>query len=481
MRRGFRYCFRGRLLLDYCVRDIIREIACRLGPGLMHWCFVGASGSSASLPAGVVPYFHVSPIAFSFCLVVDEGALPNPTFVLEDLAVVSLVCDQDDLSSPEICVNPEACSAVSQKIYPTKKEVLAVIPAECFDRSLARSSLYLFMSLTLTAGSGLCGYAFIPLTWSWLPAWIAYAIVVGTAATGCWVIAHECGHRAYAKYNWLQDLIGFVLHSGLLVPYFSWQRSHALHHARTNHLDLGETFVPPRDTTPRGQAWQRWQDTVGDEAFAVITIISRLLFGWPGYLLLGATGGPARGRTNHFWPLKPFSNAMFPGQWRRKVWLSDLGVLAVVGMLIWWTSQAGVASVLALYVGPYLVVNFWLVLYTWLQHIDVDVPHFDDNEWTWVKGAFMTIDRPYCRLLNFLHHHIGSTHVAHHIDARIPHYNAAKATRALREHFPGLYRYDPTPLPRAIWQVAMHCNVVTKADEGWTFSRGSEPRDHSGR
>jgi omega-6 fatty acid desaturase (delta-12 desaturase) len=189
----------------------------------------------------------------------------------------------------------------------------------------------------MTIGSGALAYAFIPLTWSWLPAWIAYAIVAGTAGTGCWVVAHECGHRAFAKYNWLQDMIGYCLHSGLLVPYFSWQRSHAVHHARTNHLDLDETHVPLRDTTPSGQAWRRWQETVGDEAFAIVVIVLRFLVGWPLYLLTGVTGGPARGMTNHFWPGWPFSAALFPGAWRRKVWLSDIGVVAVLGLLGWWT------------------------------------------------------------------------------------------------------------------------------------------------
>lgn len=386
-----------------------------------------------------------------------------------------LVCDRKGRSALEDAHDEEVRDASSEKRYPTKKEVLAAIPAECFERSLLISSCYLFTSLALTLGSGLCASAFIPMTWPWLPAWVASAIVVGTAATGCWVVAHECGHRAFTRHNWLQDAIGFVLHSALLVPYFSWQRSHALHHARTNHLDLGETFVPLRDTTPSGQAWQRWQDAVGDEAFAIVTMASRFLLGWPGYLLTGISGGPARGMTNHFWPLTPFSAALFPGQLRRKVWLSDLGVLAMLGVLGWWASRAGIVPVLALYVGPYLVVNFWLVLYTWLQHTDADIPHFEEDEWTWVKGAFMTVDRPYGGLLDFLHHRIGSTHVAHHIDARIPHYHAARATRALQEHFPDLYRYDPTPIPKALWRIATQCNVVTKADEGWKF-RGSRRR-----
>ncbi|MDA7992960.1 MAG: fatty acid desaturase [Pirellulales bacterium] len=384
--------------------------------------------------------------------------------------VVPSICELED-PLPFVAMDGDAnCDPIAKKQYPTKAEVLAAIPAECFERDLLKSSLYLFISLAITICVGILAYAFIPLTWSWLPVWICYAIVAGTAGTGCWVVAHECGHRAFAKQNWLQDVIGYCLHSILLVPYFSWQRSHSIHHARTNHLDIGETHVPLRDTTPSGVARMWWQKTIGDEAFAIILITANSLIGWPLYLLTGATGGPARGTTNHFWPAWPFSTALFPGGWTRKVWLSDIGVLLTLCLLGWWTYCSGFLPVLALYIGPYLVVNFWLVLYTWLQHTDVDLPHFDDEDWTWVKGAFMTVDRPYGSVLNFLHHHIGSTHVAHHIDARIPHYNAVKATSALRESFPELYRFDPTPIPKALWRVATRCHVVSKCDEGWTYT-----------
>ncbi len=194
---------------------------------------------------------------------------------------MSIVCDKEVRSSSDAIDQEAAADAAVERRYPTKSDVIAVIPAECFERSLIKSSLYLVSSLVLTIGSGVLAAMYIPLTWAWLPAWIAYAIFAGTAGTGCWVIAHECGHRAFTKYNWLQDLIGFVLHSALLVPYFSWQRSHAIHHARTNHLDLGETFVPLRDTTAPGKTWIWWQKNMGDEAFAVFVMVSRFLVGWP--------------------------------------------------------------------------------------------------------------------------------------------------------------------------------------------------------
>ena len=75
------------------------------------------------------------------------------------------ICDLEDLPSSEARDNDAASCATAEKRYPTKREVLAVIPEECFDRSLIKSSLHLFLSLAMTIGSAALAYAFIPLTW----------------------------------------------------------------------------------------------------------------------------------------------------------------------------------------------------------------------------------------------------------------------------------------------------------------------------
>lgn len=142
--------------------------------------------------------------------------------------------------------------------------------------------------------------------------------------------------------------------------------------------------------------------------------------GWPAYLLFGSTGGPSRGMTSHFFPHRPFSTgetktALYPGRWKRKVWFSDVGIAATLAALAVWAAKAGAMNVVALYGGPLMVVNAWLVLITWLQHTEVDVPHFDAENWNFIKGALHTVDRPYGKLLDWLHHRIGSTHVAHHV------------------------------------------------------------------
>ena len=81
-----------------------------------------------------------------------------------------------------------------------------------------------------------------------------------------------------------------------------------------------------------------------------------------------------------------------------------------------------------------------------------------------MKGAFLTIDRPYEDLLfgtiDFLHHKIGSTHVVHHIDCTIPHYNAKRATDAVKQAYPEFYLKENTPIFKALWRIATKCYQV---------------------
>lgn len=82
----------------------------------------------------------------------------------------------------------------------------------------------------------------------------------------------------------------------LLVPYFSWQRSHAVHHNRTNHITEGETHVPDKASEPAAEATLQARMSMGDGPFAILHTAVVLLFGWPVYLLTGASGGPVRGK-----------------------------------------------------------------------------------------------------------------------------------------------------------------------------------------
>lgn len=353
------------------------------------------------------------------------------------------------------------------KRWPTKGEVLQAIPRDCLVKDTGKSMMYAALSAAQVLGCGFLASQFIPLSAAALPLWILYAIVQGTLATGPWVIGHECGHAAFCDQEWLQTLVGYTFHSALMVPYFSWQRSHAVHHSRTNHMTEGETHVPRVQHGPDNK-YDKMAELFGMPLVGTLRLVTHLVLGWPAYILAGVTGGPKYGVTNHMWPYWPFRNGerdLFPGRTgRRKVLKSDLGVIAMAVLLSSWAATSGFATMAALYLAPLVVTNCWLVLYTWLQHTDVDIPHFDRDTWTWAKGAFQTVDRPYGPIIDYIHHKIGSTHVAHHVCSTIPHYKATKATEALKAAFPDLYLYDPTPVSQALWRVATRCRAVQKIE-----------------
>jgi len=284
-------------------------------------------------------------------------------------------------------------------------------------------------------------------------------------------LGHECGHGAFSESQTFNDVVGFILHQALLVPYFAWQFTHAKHHRRTNHLTDGESHVPSTGrenglgpNNEREELYAAMHEVIGDGPFALFEIWSHLYMGWPLYLMglastgrLDHAGKPLKGIADHFRPSSP----MFPPKVYNKMLLSTVTVFAAFAGLGWAMKEYGVLPVVLWYFGPYIYVNWWLVLYTWLQHTDPSVPQYGADEWTWVKGALSTIDRPY-GIFDFFHHKIGSTHVAHHLFHEMPCYHAKEATAALKAYLEplGLYNYDPTPWYSAMWRVAKTCHYV---------------------
>jgi fatty acid desaturase len=380
---------------------------------------------------------------------------------------------------------------ISDVPIPTKGQIRDVIPKECFERSYVKSMMYLVRDFSMAIA---CVYLTsqllsteLPITSIydlftlhgsskmivWSVGWVMYSFWMGTIVTGPWVLAHECGHGAFSPNQTFNDVVGFIVHQALLVPYFSWQYSHAKHHRRTNHLQDGESHVPCTGedhgldpiTHERHSLHAALHEAMGDGAFAVLNVVSHLFLGWPIYLLgfastgkLKPDGTPLNGAiADHFRPNSP----LFTSKMRWKVLVSTMTEIMSLLALFYVGSVVGHMKVILWYWSPYMIVNAWLVLYTWLQHTDSSVPHYGEGEWTWVRGALSTIDRPY-GIFDFFHHTIGSTHVVHHLFHEMPWYNAGIATRHVKAYLEpmGLYNYDPTFWYDAMWRIAHTCHYV---------------------
>lgn len=343
----------------------------------------------------------------------------------------------------------------------TRAQLKAAIPAHCFERSHLRSFTFLtanlllvwmcYRSIALFEGSAL----------AWL-GWPVYWFVQGVLCTGIWVLAHECGHRAFSPSEAVNDAVGLVLHSALLVPYHSWRISHREHHAYTNHTDMDQVFVPVAASQAAGDLGAFADGFFLRTAFGrLCSIVVTLTLGWPAYLLFNTTGrNYHKPGTNHFNP----NSSIFADSERTAVMISDAALLVVISLLSVWAATTSFGHVVCVYGVPYLCVNAWLVLITLLQHTDYAIPHYDSRSWTWVKGALCTVDRDY-GLLNHFFHHIGDTHVLHHLFYKIPHYHAQEASRALVPLLGKYYRRDDTPIAQALWTTFKKCACITPASE----------------
>ena len=292
-----------------------------------------------------------------------------------------------------------------------------------------------------------------------------HSLAAGTVWVGFWCAAHTCGHNAMFRSKRYNTLIGFILHSLLLVPYFSWQYTHGPlgHHKYLNHTIKGETHVP---ATHKGALMLlKTRRLMGDDAFVILKIAYYWLLGWPAYLLLNVSGGRVQAdnrnarfskgaHRDHF----HIGSEVLSNQLGYKVWLSTLGcvgtlllVLTVFQDPIFW------------YFGPYIVCNAFLTTYTYLHHTHADLPHYGSSEWRYLKGCLSTVDRPYNPVLNHLHDYIG-THVVHHMCSGMDPRIAAQATTELKALLGPLYIYDNTGILKALFRTQKTCEYITGVD-----------------
>jgi len=293
--------------------------------------------------------------------------------------------------------------------------------------------------------------------------WMVYWAVQGCVLTGLWVIGHECGHGGFSDSEIVNDVVGLILHSYLLVPYFSWKVSHRRHHSNTNNLGRDEVHVPAVESRSSPLYGINTHDhSHPNPISAIVESLSRtfhisimLILGWPLYLLLNATShdyGKQIIPPNHFFPTSPIFST---DRQRREVAISDLSLLvAIFGFYKTAVYLGGFWSLVYVYGIPLLITNLFLVLITFLQHTDLAVPHYTASEWDWLRGALATIDRNYgfFNILNHVFHHINDTHVVHHLFSDMPFYHAQEATEAVKPLLGKYYRFDNTPIIPALWR-----------------------------
>jgi omega-6 fatty acid desaturase (delta-12 desaturase) len=216
------------------------------------------------------------------------------------------------------------------------------------------------------------------------------------------VIQHDCGHGSFFKSNRLNNSLGLALSVMTLIPYGSWRRDHAVHHATAGNLDRrgkGDvTTLTVREYLSRSYG-RRLIYRLYRHPFVLFVI-------GPAYMLLVRYRIPTGGSLRNW-----------------QDWLSILGtdVAAALG-----------ATVMAVTIGPVTFLITWgtvvllaISIGVWFFYVQ---HQFEDSYWE--KGAewdFHTAalegssfyDLP--RVVHWLTGSIGFHHI-HHLASKIPNY-----------------------------------------------------------
>ncbi|GAA5916350.1 uncharacterized protein JCM6883_002640 [Sporobolomyces salmoneus] len=406
-----------------------------------------------------------------------------------------------DPQSSQQAPTPDAAIHHLENTYPpfvpptnlTINQLLSVIPTHCFERSTLTSLRYVgqdvalmvslwYLASLIDTSFGIDGGVMGNITkWS---AWSGYWVVQSFVMTGLWVIGHECGHRAFSPSKRINDLVGLIIHSFLLVPYHSWRISHAKHHASTGNLEKDQVFVPKTlEQLGGGKKGKKVRVAKGIELdelledapmYRFVELIGQQLLGWPVYLFFNVSGQPSYPKgTNHFNP----NSIIFDRRHRSLILLSDAALLVTLSFFYFVAhclSSLGVLgthSPLSLftkfYFIPYLLVNHWLVLITYLQHTSPLLPHYRASHWSFLLGALTTtIDRNFLGPVGkTLLHGISETHILHHLCSKIPHYHAEEATEAIKQYLeetnPGVYLEEKKEnVLISLWKTMGECKFV---------------------
>ena len=187
---------------------------------------------------------------------------------------------------------------------------------------------------------------------------------------------------------------------------------------------LDHHYVPPRRREyldAFGAKVRGLEDLTEDAPFVtLLRILLQQLLGWPAYMVTNITAGSGSlsAPLSRYWlgnsHFAPWGS-LFRAAEAPLVIMSDVGLSCTACILYRFGQQRGSLMALRLYFIPWLWLNSWLIAITYLHHTHPQLPKFEPEAWTFIKGATATMDRHLGLIGRYFFHDIIDYHVIHHL------------------------------------------------------------------
>ncbi|KAF8067655.1 fatty acid desaturase-domain-containing protein [Lyophyllum atratum] len=370
----------------------------------------------------------------------------------------------------------------------TLKEIHDAVPKHLMKKSATKAAAYVLRDITFTllmfklasmigpwAETDFGGY----VTSGWHKTlvksslWLTYSWFQGMVWAGIFCLGHDAGHGTLFESSKVNNTVGFILHTWLLIPYYAWRSTHHAHHKATASMERDENYVPytrSEYNLPDEKKATKFDYAEVFEETPIVTLVRMLVMqglGWWLYLAKNTMGSKMYPPgTNHFSPESP----LFKKEQRNSIIISNISLAAMSALLMY----VGPGLVARYYLAPYILTNHWIVMFTYLHHSDPTIPHYRKSEWSFLRGAAATVDRPLLGWMGrFFFHNISHDHVAHHFFIKAPFYNGPQITKAIKTVLKDDYNYDSTPTFYALYRSFTQCLFIEE-DGGIVFYKNKD-------
>jgi acyl-lipid omega-6 desaturase (Delta-12 desaturase) len=243
-----------------------------------------------------------------------------------------------------------------------------------------------------------------------LPVSYALVLLVSVFAAGfmvrIFIIQHDCGHGSFLKTRKANNRLGRFCSVFTMVPYYYWQRNHALHHATSGNLDqrgYGDMDIFTVQEYLRLSRWDRFRYRAYRNPLVFLLIGPLVVF-----LIQNRV---------------PLDKTQTTKRQRRNVWVTDLNIAVLILVLGLWIGFGKFFLIFA----PILYLaggaGIWLF---YIQHQFEHTYWKRTEEWNSRYAALQGSSfYKLPRVLQWFTGNIGFHHI-HHLDTTTPNYRLPK-------------------------------------------------------